>query len=84
MTIWNYFADLEYQVETLSLSADDHPDMEDEESTPVSPQTPDNAVNQSVGPASESANFININPEVCTDWHFVLFLWHLPSSEVNP
>jgi hypothetical protein len=54
-------------METLSLSADDHPDMEDEESTPVSPQTPDNVVNQSVGPASESANFININPEVCTD-----------------
>lgn len=83
MTIWNYFADLEYQMETLSLSADDHPDMEDEESTPVSPQTPDNAVNQSVGPASESANFININPEVCTYWHFVSFLWHLPSSKVN-
>lgn len=67
MTIQNYFADLEYQMETLSLSTDDHPDMEDEESTPVSPQTPDNAVNQSVGPALESANFISINPEVCTD-----------------
>ena len=48
----------------MSLSAPDHSDVEDEESTPVSPPTPDNAMNLSVGPASESANFINVNPEV--------------------
>jgi hypothetical protein len=52
-------------METLSLSADDHPDVEDEESTPISPQTPDNAMNVSVGPASEPSNFISVNPEVC-------------------
>jgi hypothetical protein len=51
-------------METLSLSADDHPDVEDEESTPISPQTPDNAMNVSVGPASEPSNFISVNPEV--------------------
>lgn len=70
--ICNYFPDLEYQVETLSLSADDHPDVEDEESTPVSPHTPDNAMNLSVGPASESANFINSNPEVCMNCDHLL------------
>jgi hypothetical protein len=30
-------------------------------------------MNQSVGPASESASFISINPEVCIDWYFVSY-----------
>jgi hypothetical protein len=60
-------------METLSISADDHPDVEDEESTPISLHTPDNAMNLSIGPASESANFINANPEVCMNSH-CLFL----------
>jgi hypothetical protein len=56
-------------METLNLSTNDHPDVEDEESTPISPQTPDNAMNLSVAPASESANFINTNPEVSMNSH---------------
>ncbi|PSN38975.1 Protein king tubby [Blattella germanica] len=59
----NHEEDLDYQMETLSLSADDHPDVEDEESTPISPPTPDNAMNISVGPAADSGNFISVNPE---------------------
>jgi hypothetical protein len=66
---------MEYQMETLSLSADDHPDVEDEESTPISPPTPDNAMNLSVGPASESANFINMNPEVRMNPHCSFFVF---------
>ena len=64
-------------METLSLSAHDHSDVEDEESTPVSPPTPDNAMNISVGPASDSANFINVNPEVCI---FKVYLQSHPNT----
>nr|CAD7400184.1 unnamed protein product [Timema poppensis] len=49
------------QVETLRLSADDGPDVEDEESTPVAPTTPDNVLTAPIAPFTGPVNFINSN-----------------------
>ncbi|CAG2059796.1 unnamed protein product [Timema podura] len=52
------------QVETLRLSADDGPDVEDEESTPVAPTTPDNVLTAPIAPFTGPVNFINSNSKV--------------------
>nr|CAD7452742.1 unnamed protein product [Timema tahoe] len=49
------------QVETLRMSADDGPDVEDEESTPVAPTTPDNVLTAPIAPFTGPVNFINSN-----------------------